>query len=316
MSNFLTRLIDRHLDIGNTVRPRLRTRFASDPANATLPVNPAESVAAQWAESDSQHDTTPQTESASISVVNDDVRDPTISGSKSKSGKAPAHGPTEPRLRPSETEEKYIQKRKSDGDGPEVSKRPASERSTDHGGKHTRRRRRSKPASPERQAIREDESVADRPMPAGENNARKNIVAVVKPAGRQTAPRAEVHRHPMPEESDPARRRDSTAGQDGTNHRHRDRPPPYPTSYRKAVAESQSLLEPPPIRFDGQSEAVRKSSPGGASETEPVINVTIGRIEIRAVQDREHKEGARQAKPSGIMSLDQFLQRRTSGGNR
>ena len=48
---------------------------------------------------------------------------------------------------------------------------------------------------------------------------------------------------------------------------------------------------------------------------EPVINITIGRIEVRATQFEAQKQPRRQRKPSGVMSLDTYLQQRTHGGN-
>jgi len=49
---------------------------------------------------------------------------------------------------------------------------------------------------------------------------------------------------------------------------------------------------------------------------EPVINVTIGRIEVRAIQSREPDLPKSQGKPSGVMSLDQYLNMRSQGGRR
>ncbi len=47
--------------------------------------------------------------------------------------------------------------------------------------------------------------------------------------------------------------------------------------------------------------------------TEPVVNVTIGRIEVRAIQT-EKKQHTTPKKPSGVMSLDAYLKQRESRG--
>jgi len=52
------------------------------------------------------------------------------------------------------------------------------------------------------------------------------------------------------------------------------------------------------------------------ASSEPVINVTIGRIEVRAIQSREPESPGSQGKPSGMMSLDQYLNMRSRGGSR
>lgn len=50
------------------------------------------------------------------------------------------------------------------------------------------------------------------------------------------------------------------------------------------------------------------------TQPEPVINVTIGRVEVRAVQATTAQRAQRSPKPSGIMSLDEYLKQRESRG--
>lgn len=50
------------------------------------------------------------------------------------------------------------------------------------------------------------------------------------------------------------------------------------------------------------------------AETEQVVNVTIGRVEVRAVQEESSGQAKRQKKPSGVLSLDDYLKHRESGG--
>lgn len=48
------------------------------------------------------------------------------------------------------------------------------------------------------------------------------------------------------------------------------------------------------------------------THAEPVINVTIGRIEIRATNSQTAKPSSVQKKPTGVMSLDDYLKQRES----
>ncbi len=83
--------------------------------------------------------------------------------------------------------------------------------------------------------------------------------------------------------------------------------------------------------FVGISEAVHEPSPGGllvdfpgdlSSNKEgpvqngPVVNVTIGRIDVRATRPATPEQPRKKKKPSGVMSLDQYLNMCARGGNR
>jgi hypothetical protein len=46
------------------------------------------------------------------------------------------------------------------------------------------------------------------------------------------------------------------------------------------------------------------------AKTEPVINVTIGRVEVRAVQADAAKNSQRPKNPTGVMTLDEYLKQR------
>ncbi|TQV82487.1 hypothetical protein FKG94_07030 [Exilibacterium tricleocarpae] len=56
---------------------------------------------------------------------------------------------------------------------------------------------------------------------------------------------------------------------------------------------------------------VRDLNPPAASE--PVVNVTIGRVDVRAVQTETGKATASKRKPTGVMSLDDYLKHREQG---
>ena len=50
------------------------------------------------------------------------------------------------------------------------------------------------------------------------------------------------------------------------------------------------------------------------AKTEPVINVTIGRVEVRAVQAEAAKKTRHAKKPTGVMPLDEYLKKREDRG--
>jgi hypothetical protein len=74
-------------------------------------------------------------------------------------------------------------------------------------------------------------------------------------------------------------------------------------------------LEPPTWLSDMQTEFNRRwNELNSKPEPEPVINVTIGRVEVRAVQADTPKKTQRKKKPSSVMSLDAYLNQRESRG--
>src|SRR5260370_1156715 len=58
-------------------------------------------------------------------------------------------------------------------------------------------------------------------------------------------------------------------------------------------------------------EKARIPSPTLATEPEPSVHVTIGRIEVRASSERESKPAGRPRPPSPVMRLEQYLHQRT-----
>lgn len=50
------------------------------------------------------------------------------------------------------------------------------------------------------------------------------------------------------------------------------------------------------------------------AKTEPVINVTIGRVEVRAVQAEAARKTRHAKKPTGVMPLDEYLKKREDRG--
>ena len=74
-------------------------------------------------------------------------------------------------------------------------------------------------------------------------------------------------------------------------------------------------LESPSWLPDIQAEFNRRwNEVNSKSEPEPVINVTIGRVEVRAVQADRPKKTKPQKKTSSVMSLDEYLNQRARRG--
>jgi hypothetical protein len=82
--------------------------------------------------------------------------------------------------------------------------------------------------------------------------------------------------------------------------------------------EHQYLLQTSPRLTRLRSELHRNNVflKDSKAETEPVTNVTIGRIEIRAIPPKSAEKMECKKKPSGIMSLDNYLSLQKQGGGR
>jgi hypothetical protein len=80
---------------------------------------------------------------------------------------------------------------------------------------------------------------------------------------------------------------------------------------RPGEPEPRGVLQSPDWAAEVQAMLrQRHGEPRPPAESEPTVNVTIGRIDIRAVR-KEHRGRTGQAtSPSGIMSLDDYLRKR------
>ncbi len=76
-----------------------------------------------------------------------------------------------------------------------------------------------------------------------------------------------------------------------------------------------SQLEPPSWLPEIESQINQRLQEIEA-KAEPVVNVTIGRVEVRAVQSETPKQAKHQKKPIGVMSLDDYLKQRDVGKQR
>lgn len=94
-------------------------------------------------------------------------------------------------------------------------------------------------------------------------------------------------------------------------------PPSKRTMRKNTDSGYQGLLGMPTwlSRHDSESDS-RLFNKNSKAETNPVINVTIGSIEVKATKLRKPEPLRHQKKPSGIMSLDKYLRQSRRGGHR
>jgi len=86
------------------------------------------------------------------------------------------------------------------------------------------------------------------------------------------------------------------------------RPVPQPPVFEPPQAAASPFAPPPQTRQQAR-EAQRRQSEPPQAPAEPSIHVTIGRIEIRASEEREPRTRAKDA-PSSVMTLDEYLKSR------
>jgi hypothetical protein len=79
-------------------------------------------------------------------------------------------------------------------------------------------------------------------------------------------------------------------------------------SENKNIPSNQSQLEPPSWLSDMTTQLTQRLQ-DAEQKTDPVINVTIGRVEVRAVQTDTQKITRQAKKPTGVMTLDDYLKR-------
>lgn len=84
-------------------------------------------------------------------------------------------------------------------------------------------------------------------------------------------------------------------------------------SENKNITSNQSQLEPPSWLSDMTTQLTQRLQ-DAEQKADPVINVTIGRVEVRAVQTDTQKITRQSKKPTGVMTLDDYLKRRENRG--
>ena len=88
--------------------------------------------------------------------------------------------------------------------------------------------------------------------------------------------------------------------------------PPLNTNTQLAqqTAKSHGLLQPPGGLAEIQSELNKHLEKISAQAPDPVVNITIDRIEVKASQPSPNTETQAKHQPSGVMSLDEYLAQR------
>ncbi len=76
-----------------------------------------------------------------------------------------------------------------------------------------------------------------------------------------------------------------------------------------------STLEPPSWLSELEAR-FKQFAQEKKAQPEPVVNVTIGRVEVRAVQTETPRQKPQPQKPAGVMTLDEYLKQREGGGSR
>jgi hypothetical protein len=343
MSDFLFNVLNRHMGIGERVRPRIRTRFERD-----APVNPLPQYASEMVEMETDNLGDKQegfhyTKPATISPADEPATN-TVGGSNSK--KHQVHGQHASITRLTETIEQETVQQTQYNSHPESAGRTVYVVPPDIN-KNTGKRRaitsnHTKPDSSRQKSVQhtnvsQDVSATNKydMEKSLDDQAQKTLRRLVSPGKHSHSVKTEKADNPIHKSAIPGRHgpHNSQSG------RHRPTTSELPSglsgkltkpeqgmmklqpstiSVQNANLRPRGLLQIPTWFSERQSELHEGNGlflKASRVETEPVTNVTIGRIEVRATP-REVERSGRKKKPSGVMSLDKYLRQRTKGGNR
>jgi len=341
MSDFLLNVLNRHMGIGERVRPRIRSRFEPD-----VPVNPLPQCALDIAEMETENRGDKQesfhyTKPATISPADEPATN-TIVDSNSK--KHQVHGQHAPITRLTETIEQETVQQTQYNSHPEFAGRTVYVVPPDIN-KDTGKRRaitsdHTKPGSLRRKSIQQQKNISEDMSAVSrydmekslDNQAQKTLRRLVStgkhshsvktdnPIHKTTIPSHQSSHNPQSGQHRPITSELSSGLSENLTKLEQGimKLQPGTISVQNANLRPRGLLQTPTWLSERQSE-LRKGNglflKDSRVETEPVTNVTIGRIEVRAAP-REIEQSRRRKKPSGVMSLDKYLSQRTQGGNR
>lgn len=274
MSDFLSRMVDRARGTVAAVVPRLPSRFEPDPAVPLLRPDAGEEA--------------PPPEPVMAA------------GDGALPGPVPDAGEARPTpARPGAT--------RATGDDQDGSRRvrvlPAEPSDTRRRPPAYRADGGDAPAQPDG----ESEARPDRGRRDGAAVSLRSDGPAARPAPEQPPPRDGFARRSRTPPAAPVLvRRDAHAG---------DRPEPADRGVLVPARPAADPLEPGPVAPAAPSRWAGGDGPpaGGATTTEAVVNVTIGRIEVRAVPGSQtRREPARRGGPKPL-GLEEYLQRRGAG---
>ncbi len=89
---------------------------------------------------------------------------------------------------------------------------------------------------------------------------------------------------------------------------------PFDTNVTEHRSGPEYNHQQTPFWLDEVRSRLGKIQQDQESSAEPVVNVTIGRIEVRAVNADKKRQSPDRKRPTGVMSLNDYLKRRDRGG--
>lgn len=339
MSDFLLNVLNRHMGRGEQVRPRIRTRFEPD-----APVNPLPQCALDTAEmetenrgdrQESSHHTMPTTISPA-----DEPATNTIGDSNSK--KNQVHGQDVPITRLTETGEQETVQQTQYNSHPEPAGRMVyvvpPDINKDTGKRRAITSNHTKPDSSRQKSVQQHTNVSQDVSAANkydmekspDDKAQKTLRRLVSPGKHNHSVKTEkadnsIHKSTIPghqssHNPQSGRHRPTTSELPSGLSGNLTKPgqgmmklQPSTISVQNANLRPRGLLQIPTWLSKRQSELREGNGlflKASRVETEPVTNVTIGRIEVRATP-QEVEQSGRKKKPLGVMSLDKYLSQRT-----
>ena len=314
MSDFLLNVLNRHMGVGRRVRPRIRTRFERD-----VSVN-----------SITDYDSEPDTDSGSVAKQSSRNVEPAEVSSADE---------------PAEIIEQEIMQRSRKNSHPEYVSKSISKLPDISDNKAVSNRYKVSDNS-RRELVMQPGDVTDDVRAASVNDTGKRSddkVQKVQKASKRLVSAGKYYHSPGTAKPDkPIKKATNINHKDFNNARSKQHQ--QVTSelssdhFENNIRPEKSLLEPLPRTISGQNinfepqyllqTSLRLTGRRGEyhknnvflkeskAETEPVTNVTIGRIEVRAIPPSSAEKTERRKKPSGIMSLDNYLSRQKQGGSR
>lgn len=295
MGNFLNNIITRHSaqSLGRVsahiVEPRLKSRYEADPDNG----NPARPDRKIDQASRSLTGSFPQSQSvAPVFIPDNHAEKPAHGFSVERSDSltsSVSRAPVKGRLAtPIPTDSTHYQRKPGIEAQTETTRHSESENSQQPGVDHLLNQR---IATLLRDLNNKPGSYLDQAMPEA--------------AGKTTAPTQTVIRTPPVVQGSTVEPETRSGSTDSLKTQSSEKYPVSPERLQTGLFQTPEWLAE--IRSDLQK---RVREPSAQQPSEPVINVTIGRVEIRATSAPAAQPSAAGNQPRGIMSLDDYLEKR------
>ncbi len=311
MNPFFTSLVDRHLDRCDTVQPRTPALFEPDHDGAASPfsgetANPPEA------------DVVPQEDFSPEATVEKNRAPALTRGRENSSPPAP------PEREPFSAQDDLHQQQPSRfSRQPQIEPPPHSSMPIEPWVVDQTRPPETGMAGktpPRETATREDKPPEDRPFqsdtrqPVGENLTPRIQATLQRLAGDLDG-RKNGQPDAMQAEQNPTQQNDTSAAElTPAGKPNRDRQEESSGTFPQD-STMHSTLEPPSWLSELETR-FKQFAQEKKAQPEPVVNVTIGRVEVRAVQTETPRQKPQPQKPTGVMTLDEYLKQREGGGSR